>query len=63
MTTDTLEQQIAVLRQEVLRLDHAWQLAHGTGNYAAIAAAEAAYELAHTRLGRLVKRKLEVRRG
>lgn len=58
-----IEQQIAELRQEVLALDHAWQLAHGTGDHRAIRTAEDAYNLAFDRLGRLVKRRLEARRG
>jgi hypothetical protein len=54
-----LEQQIADARAAVFAADHAYQLAWGAGDVRGIAAAERSYNLAHARLGALVKRKLQ----
>ena len=57
-----LDAQIAALREEVLRLDHQCQLAWGVGPRA-VQQAEALYASAHARLGRLIRLRMERRRG
>jgi nitroimidazol reductase NimA-like FMN-containing flavoprotein (pyridoxamine 5'-phosphate oxidase superfamily) len=57
----TIDDQIAVVRAEVLELDRAYQHALATGNYRFIKAAEESYNLAHSQLGRLVQRRINQR--
>jgi hypothetical protein len=55
---DELNEQIAAMRDECHRLEHACQLAWGTGDYYKIKAAGDAYDIAYARLATLVKRRL-----
>ena len=61
MTSD-LDAQIAALREEVLRLDHQCQLAWGVSPKA-VQEAEALYSATFDRLGRLIRLRMERRRG
>lgn len=56
-----LDAAIQEARAAVLASDHAYQLAWGAGDPRRIQEAEAAYNVAFDRLGRLVKRRLEAR--
>jgi len=54
-----LNEQITAMRNECRRLEHACQLAWGTGNYYAIKATDNAYDIAYVQLSKLIKRRMK----
>jgi hypothetical protein len=60
MTHPDLAAEIQAARADCLRIEHACQLAWGTGDYYKIKAANDAYDVAYRHLARLIKKRMSL---
>jgi hypothetical protein len=52
-----LDDRITTAKADVIALDYTLQLAHGTGDYRSIRAAQDSWQLAFNQLGRLIRQR------